>query len=200
MLAYNYCCVDFLPSLLKILKFRTCFRIWGKPPMPFPSHWLLVGNHEVLPFPRVSISFKSTWKRERCSLLPVSTWSHHAPFCNFLPYLLINSILHLHDLPWILPGGTQRPWSPVNRTSCHGANHTVAGVRAGGATAGCFSNSMSQQSGDVPQLPCFCVRTFPFTAWKHLASASPLHSKAGSKCVFGLILPGPWKEGGSELS
>jgi hypothetical protein len=36
------------------------------PPMPFPTHGLLVRNHQVLPF--LSIHFKSTWKRERHTL------------------------------------------------------------------------------------------------------------------------------------
>jgi hypothetical protein len=75
--------------------------------MPLPTHWLLDGNHLVLPFPWVSIGFKSTWKGEACSLPPDSTW---APPCSplYFPSLIFNK-LHLYPcvLPWILPHRTK---------------------------------------------------------------------------------------------
>jgi hypothetical protein len=44
------------------------------PHEPLPTHHsLLAGSHQVLSFPRVSISVKSIWKRERRSLLAAWT-------------------------------------------------------------------------------------------------------------------------------
>jgi hypothetical protein len=66
--------------LRKILHFnltrlwlKNCFHLPWEPPMSLSTHWLLDGKLLVSPFPQISRSFKSTWRREApflCLQLP----------------------------------------------------------------------------------------------------------------------------------